>query len=292
VELGLNNASMTVKNMLLQGEVTNRVDGGNANGLDNMGGTNSVVQGVWIEHTKCGWWCGNGGSVTTGLLVTGCRIRDTYADGVNITNGGSNSTVTQCNLRNTGDDSLAVWSQGPGDNNDTFSYNTIQNTWRADGLASYGGSNCSMLNNLVKDTLDQSGIMLELGFGADGFGGTFNISNNVLIRDGGAFAGTNYGAIQLWANQGGLGATFDFQNNSVENSTFDGVAFQGGGANGSNFNGLTISNAGNAGINAWGGSSGSAYFANTVVTASGNGGSQNNSGGAFTFNRGAGDVGW
>jgi hypothetical protein len=290
LEIGLNNASMTVENMFLQGEVTNRNDGGDANGLDSQGGNNSVVRNVWIEHTKCGWWCGNGGSATNNLLVTGCRIRDTYADGINITNGGSNSTVTQCNLRNTGDDSLAVWSQDGGDNGNTFSYNTIQNTWRADGLAFYGGSNNNMNNNLVKDTLDQSGIMIEQGFGATGFGGTNNFNNNVLIRCGGTFGGTNYGAVQLWANQGGLGGTFSFQNDSVQNSTFDGVVFTGGGANGGTFNGLTISNSGNSGINAWGGSSGSAYFANTVVT--GSNGSTNNSGGAFTFNRGAGDVGW
>ena len=166
LELNLNNASMTVADLMLQGEVTNRNDGSNDNGLDNHGGTNSVVRNVWIEHMKCGWWVGNNGSVTNGLLVTGCRIRDTYADGVNFCNGTSNSTVTQSNRRNTGDDSLAVWSPGGGgeNSNDTFSYNTIQCTWRADALAFYGGVSNNMLNNLCTDTLDQSGILMEQGF--------------------------------------------------------------------------------------------------------------------------------
>jgi hypothetical protein len=290
VQFSLNNASATVSDLLLQGEVINRDDTATDSGFDYHGGTNSVVRNVWIEHTKCGWWVGNRGSVTNGLLVTGCRIRDTYADGVNFCNGTSNSTVTQTNLRNTGDDSLAAWSLGPGDNNNTFSYNTIQCTWRADGLAFYGGSNSNLLNNLVTDTLDQSGIMIQQGFGADGFGGTFNISNNTLIRAGGPFGGTNYGAIQLWANQGGLGGTFNFSNNVVQNSTFSGVVFQGGGANGGIFNGLTISNSGNNGIEVFGGTSGSATFSNTVVT--GSNGLANNSGGAFTINRGAGNAGW
>jgi hypothetical protein len=41
-----------------------------------------------------------------------------------------------------------------------------------------------------------------------------------------------------------------------------------------------------------GNANGSAIFSTTVVTAPGIAGLQNGSGGAFTVNRGAGDVGW
>ena len=292
LELGLNNASMTVENMLLQGEVTDRVDADNDNGLDNMGGTDSVVRNVWIEHTKCGWWVGNGGTATNNLLVTGCRIRDTYADGINLCNGSSNSTVTQCNLRNNGDDSLAVWSpNNTGENSgDTFSYNTIQCTWRADGMAFYGGAGNNMLSNVVTDTLDQAGILIAQEFGSNNFGGTCDIINNTLLRTGGSFGGGDYGAIQLWADEGALDGAFNVQSDTVSNSTFSGVVFQGGGANGGTFDGLSIGNSGVDGIEVYGGASGSATFSNTVVT--GSNGLANNSGGAFTINRGAGNAGW
>jgi len=292
LELGLNNDSVTVENMLLQDEVTNRVDSDNSNGLDNMGGTNSVVRNVWIEHTKCGWWCGNGGSTTNNLLVTGCRIRDTYADGINLCNGSSNSTVTQCSLRNNGDDSLAVYSpNSTGENSgDTFSYNTIQCTWRADGMAFYGGSGNNMLNNLVTDTLDQSGILIAQEFGSNNFAGTCDIDNNTLLRTGGDFGGTDYGAIELWADQGALDGAFNFQNGVVTSATYSGLVFQGAGANGATVNGLSIGNSGVDGIEVYSGTSGSALLSNTVV--SGSTGLANNSGGAFTINRGSGDVGW
>ena len=38
------------------------------------------------------------------------RIRDTYADGINFSNGTRNSRVFNSSFRTTGDDSLAVWA--------------------------------------------------------------------------------------------------------------------------------------------------------------------------------------
>jgi hypothetical protein len=276
LNLNLNNASMTVANMFLRGEVTNRNDNLPDSGLNNFGGTNSLLQNVWIEHTKCGWWCGGGGSITNNLMVTGCRIRDTYADGVNFNLGTSNSTVTNCNFRNTGDDAMAGWSQGgnPPNTGNTFSYNTVQNPWRADCFALNGGNNNVIENNACSDTLNQSGILMETGFGSNNFGGNTVIQNNVLTNAGAQYAGNNsqYGAIQLWGNQLGLTGTFTVANNLIQSPTFMGIEFLGpNDASGGVFSGTTINNAGTYAVVVEPGTSGTAAFSTTTVNNPGQG---------------------
>ena len=81
-----------------------------------------------------------------GLEFTGMRIRDTFADGINFSNGTRNSRVFNSSFRTTGDDSLAIWANPfvkdhavdiAHDNH--FVNNTVQLPWRANGIAIYGG---------------------------------------------------------------------------------------------------------------------------------------------------------
>jgi hypothetical protein len=273
IRFNLNNASAMVADLLLTGEVTNRNDGNTDSGFDYHGGTNSLVQRVWIEHTKCGWWCGNTNSVTSGLTVTGCRIRDTYADGINLCNGSSSCTITQCNFRNTGDDSIASWSPSGGGNNNanTFTWNTVQCTWRADAIAVYGGSNFTITDNLCSDTLDQSGIMVQQGFTSNGFGGTNNILRNTLTRCGGYFSG-NYGAIDFWANQGAINGNWNVTSLDIESPSFEGFEYDGCNA----VNGVTVgtsvcNNAGSYGVQVTGCTGGTTTFNSTNMNGSGSG---------------------
>ena len=48
-------------------------------------GTGSLIHNVWIEHAKVGLWANSG---TNGLYMVGVRIRNTFADGVNLNNDG------------------------------------------------------------------------------------------------------------------------------------------------------------------------------------------------------------
>src|SRR5690606_665460 len=121
--------------------------------LNGRFGQGTAIENVWIEHANVGAWVGrdydnipalwNPGD---GVEFTGVRIRNTYADGVNFSNGTRNSTVSDSSLRNTGDDALAVWSnkyvEDPSvdvGHDNTFRDNTIQLPWRANGVAIYGG---------------------------------------------------------------------------------------------------------------------------------------------------------
>jgi len=289
--LNVSGSNSVFSNFYLDGYTTNRDDNSSDCGFNNGGGTGSSVTDVWVEHEKVGYWMGKGSAVSNGMTITGCRFRDFYADGVNINEGTSNCTVTQCNFRNTGDDSLASWSQSgnPADTNNTFSYNTIQVPWRADCLALYGGTSNVIENDLCSDTLDQSGIMVQQGFNSTTFSGTSLINDNELIRAGGYF-GEDYGAIDLWANQAALQGAFSISNLTIVSPTYMGVEFNGSNASGGTFNDVSITGTdtalGNYAIEVDSGTSGTALFSNTVVSPPTNA-LQNN--GSMTINQGTGN---
>jgi hypothetical protein len=286
--LNLTGSNSVFSNFYLDGYTTNRDDGSSDCGFNNGGGTGSSVTDVWVEHEKVGYWMSQGSAVSNGMTITGCRFRDLYADGVNINEGSSNCTVTQCNFRNTGDDSLASWSQSgyAANTNNTFSYNTIQNPWRADGLALYGGSSNIIENNICSDTLDQSGIMIDQGFNSTTFSGDSVISDNEVIRDGGYFD-AQYGAIDLWGNQAALAGAFSISNLQIQSPTYMGVEFNGDDTSGGTFNDVSITSSGAyPGIEVESGTSGTTMFSNTVVVPASNA-LQNN--GSMTVNEGSGN---
>lgn len=72
---------------------------------------------MWIEHANVGVWVGRDydnipelWGPADGLELTGMRIRNTYADGINFSNGTRSSRVFNSSFRTTGDDALAIWS--------------------------------------------------------------------------------------------------------------------------------------------------------------------------------------
>jgi hypothetical protein len=285
--------SEVFSDLLMSGNTSNRDDFSNDCAFNNGGGTGTSLTNIWMEHYKVGWWMGGGGNLSSNVLVTGCRIRDLYADGLNANVGSSGVTVTQCNFRNTGDDSLASWSQSgnPANNNITFTFNTIQAPWRADGIAIYGGSNYTITDNLVSDTLNQSGIMVQQGFGSNGFGGINTISRNTLTRCGALYSGTKYGAFMFWANQASINGTFNLDSLLINNATYAALQFDGANA----INGVSVSNTqintpGTYGVQAFNSASGTANFTGTAVTAPGTSGSINLT--SMVWNKDGTDVGW
>lgn len=174
-----------------------RIRGGDGNdeggvGLNGRFGTGTKISNVWIEHANVGVWVGRDydnvpelWGPADGLDLSGMRIRNTYADGINFSNGTRNSRVFNSSFRTTGDDALAIWANpyvkdrtvdNAHDNH--FVNNTIQLPWRANGIAIYGGSNQSIENNLVYDTMNYPGIMLATDHSPLPFGGTTLIANN------------------------------------------------------------------------------------------------------------------
>ncbi len=210
------------------GNYTSRIDGPgkvfNLTGVSNL-----TLDNIWVEHTVCFVW----GTNVTNCTFTNDRIRDTFADGINLTNGSSGNLISNCESRATGDDSFTFFaatdSGHSGESNNTCQNCTSLLTWRAAGLAVYGGSNETFQNDYVADTLCYSGITvssLNFGYPMEDFGGTTNFSNITLARCGGQFWGDQcFAAIWCFsANQKFTGIRFN--NINIINPTYIGVMFQ------------------------------------------------------------------
>jgi hypothetical protein len=218
------------------GETTTRVDTNPENGFNGAAGSGSRMERVWVEHTKVGWWVGAGSqNLTDGLVITGSRFRNLFADGVNLCNGASHSVVEQSHFRNTGDDAIATWApsfDGPVSVGNTFRFNTVQVPWRANCFALYGGQDHTIEDNLCADTVMYPGLLIAQEFQAHPFGGTITVQRNTLLRAGGRMwpepnHPDQHGALKVDARQQPIKATLVFRDISIERPTYAGIQVQG-----------------------------------------------------------------
>jgi hypothetical protein len=276
-----------ISDLAIFGMTTNRANRGH--GINGRLGKNTKISNVWIEHVNVGAWVGRDYSDTPAywnpgdnLEFSGMRIRDTYADGINFSNGTRNSRVFNSSFRTTGDDSLAVWANPRVKDqsvdvasNNHFVNNTVQLPWRANGIAIYGGFGNSIENNLVSDTMNYPGIMLATDHDPLPFSGTTLIANNGLYRAGGVFWGEQqeFGAITLFPSSKDIvGVTI--RDTEIIDSTYDGIQFKTGGGNMPNVlvSNVKIDKSNNgAGILAMGGARGNATLSNVTITNSADG---------------------
>ncbi|WP_342549667.1 discoidin domain-containing protein [Paenibacillus sp. FSL P2-0089] len=227
--------------------------------MDNFG-NNSVIHDVWIEHFECGMWVGDYARTpaifANNLLVENSRIRNNLADGINFSQGTSNSTVRNTNVRNNGDDGLAVWPSNtfgaPDGVNNTFSYNTIENNWRAGAIGIFGGSGHKADHNYIIDTVGGSGIRLNTTFP----GAHFNSNTGMIFSDTTIInSGTSRdlydgerGAIDLEASSDPI-KNVTFTNIDIINTQRDAIQFgYGGGFSGIVFNNININGTGLDGV--------------------------------------------
>jgi hypothetical protein len=204
----------------IEGDVRERIDTDQVNGI---GGalSNSSISGLYIQHTKAGIWLDG---PMTNLTISGNTIVDQMADGINFHTGVTDSTASDNFIRNTGDDGLAMWSEGTADFNDTFDHNTVQTPVIANGIALYGGADNTVSNNLIADPIREgSGIQLGSRFNAVPFTGSDWITNNTTVR-----AGTyelnwqiGLGAIWIYALQSSINADVEVVGDNFLDNTYD-----------------------------------------------------------------------
>ncbi|HXR72851.1 discoidin domain-containing protein [Actinocrinis sp.] len=234
-----------LQNFAISGNVQERCDSCQVNGI---GGamSSSSASNLWIEHMKVGAWMDG---PMNGLTFSGLRIRDTTADGINFHGGVTNSTVTNSDLRNTGDDGIATWADsGIGaDANDTISNNTVQLQMLANGIAIYGGHDNTVTGNLVQDTGITQGGGIHVGqrFSSTPVG-TTTIQNNTLIRNGSLDPNWQFGVGSLWfdASQGAITGPINVSNALIEQSPYEAIQWVEGTISGVNLNNVTIAGAG------------------------------------------------
>lgn len=237
-------SNIRVYDLLLDVDVTSRRDEEREAGFDGTFGAGSVIQNVWIEHAKAGIWSmrSDEGVATDGLYIGGVRIRNTYADGINLTSGTRSTMIEQTHIRNSGDDSIALWSQRPDDappeapdddyrtSNNTIRFNTIQLPWLADNVAIFGGRDNKVQDNVISDTVGfGAGIAISTRFNPVAFDGTTIVERNTLIRTGGREPnwGQDFGAIWIFTGDKPIDADILIRDNVAADSTYQGLYING-----------------------------------------------------------------
>lgn len=175
------------------GNYTTRIDGpGKVFDWQNV--SDMTIDDMWVEHQVCMFW----GSNITDSRITNSRTRNLFADALNMTNGSSGNLVSDIESRASGDDSFALFAAtdaGGGDQTGNVYENlTSTLTWRAAGLAVYGGFGNTFRDIHIADTLVYSGITissLDFGIPMDGFRADppTRFENISVVRAGGHFWG-------------------------------------------------------------------------------------------------------
>jgi hypothetical protein len=283
----------SIQDLTVSGDVTYRQDNGSDTGIEGNFGNGSSIQDVWIEHTKTGLWID---APTNGLLVSGVRIRDTFADGVNLHKGAVNVEVSNTSVRNTGDDALAMYSEaGVANVGCAFRFDTAQLPLLANTAAIYGGTANRVEDSLFSDTVTASaGIAVSTrNFGSTEapFSGTTSIQRNTLERTGGYEPNwkSQFGALWIYADTSDITAPVLVKDDDILDSTYSGVlvSFE------KNVTNLTLQNVKIANTGLYGieiNSAGSGTFSGVTVSGTASGGLT--VAGGFTVNRGSGNSGW
>jgi len=175
------------------GNYTSRIDGP-GKVFDFNGTANTTIENIWAEHMICLYW----GANTDNMTLRNNRIRNIFADAINMTNGSSGNLVSNNESRASGDDSFALFNAQDGGGGEVTG-NVYENltsilTWRAAGIAVYGGYDNVFRNIYVADTLVYSGITissLDFGIPMNGFGASppTRFENISVVRAGGHFWG-------------------------------------------------------------------------------------------------------
>ncbi len=179
----------------IEGDVRERIDTDQVNAV---GGAlnHSTIDTLYLHHTKVGMWFDG---PMTGLRVTNTVIADQIADGLNFHTGVTHSSVTNSVVRNSGDDALAMWSEGTANASNTFAYNTVQSPVLANGIALYGGTDLTVAHNLIADPVREgSAIQVGSRFGAEPFTGRLRITGNTTVRAGTYDLNWNIGLGAIW----------------------------------------------------------------------------------------------
>jgi len=208
------------------GKLNFRKDNESNDGLGGAFGTNSTISRIWVEHTKTGAWIVN----SSGLIVEGCRFRDTIADGINFCVGMRGSTIFNCTARGNGDDCFAIWPATYAAQKFTPGLNEIrhctgQMPFLANGVAIYGAEGNRVEDCLFKDLSYGCGVLISTTFpvGENEFRGTTVVQHCELIRCGGYDHFWQWrAALQLCLDQRGISG-ININHVNIADSISDGL---------------------------------------------------------------------
>ena len=219
------------------GKLNYRNDGEPNDGIVGVRCNDSSISRIWVEHTKVGIWF----YVCSNVVVDGCRLRDTLADGINLCVDTRNCAVREfyyaqhwrrlfCHLA--GGVRSRFRSTGACARSNTFRHCTGQLPFLANGGAIYGGANNRIEDCLFKDISSGSGILVSTTFPTsnesrtidNSFSGTTVIRNCDLIRCGGFDHDWGWrAAFQLCLDRRSISGV-EISNVNIEDSLSDGFS--------------------------------------------------------------------
>ncbi|MGN9810047.1 discoidin domain-containing protein [Micromonospora sp. BQ11] len=294
-EAGGPSRNVTLRDFAIIGDIRERVDEDQVNAI---GGamTNSVVDNVWMQHTKVGAWMDG---PMDNFTIRNSRILDQTADGVNFHWGVTNSTVTNTFVRNTGDDALAMWAQTVPNVGNSFTFNTIGVTILANHLVTYGGRDIRITDNVTADSVTNGGgIHVANRYpgvqGPTAVSGTITVARNTLIRNGNSDYNWRFGVGAIWfsaLNEPIQGAAIAVTDTDILDSSYAALHWIEGATSGISFTNVRIDGAGTYALQVQAASQ--VTFTNVRATNIAQANPMHNCvGGGFQITQGAGNSGW
>ena len=226
-------SNIHISDFSITGKLNYRSDKENNDGVTGSYGENSTISNIWIEHTKVGMWIEN----SSNLIITGCRMRNTMADGINFCVGMAYSTIDNCTARGTGDDCFAIWPTvfkkqlfSPGHN--LIIHCTGQLPYLANGAAIYGGDSNAVKECSFVDISQGSAILISTTFPTESrdksinnnFSGTTVIENCDINTSGGFDHEWDWrAAVEICLDKRGISG-LELDNLTIENSFSNGLS--------------------------------------------------------------------
>ncbi|MFD5070476.1 discoidin domain-containing protein [Streptomyces sp. NPDC058369] len=289
-------SNVTLKDFAIIGDIRERVDNDQVNAI---GGalSNSTVDNVWMQHTKCGAWMDG---PMDNFTIKNSRILDQTADGVNFHYGVTNSTVTNTFVRNTGDDGLAMWAENVPNVKNKFTFNTVILPILANNIVTYGGKDITLSDNVMSDTITNGGGLhianrypgVNSGQGT-AVSGTTTAARNTLIRTGNSDYNWSFGVGAIWFSglNEPINGNINITDSEVLDSSYAAIHLIEGASNGLHFKNIKIDGAGTYALQIQ--APGTATFDNVTATHIAQSNPIHNCvGSGFQITRGSGNSGW
>lgn len=218
----------SVSDLAIEGPLTRRQ--GPLHGFTG-GGRNWQVRRVWVTHTNTALWItGEDG------VVAGCRVRFTYADGININNGKAHAVnrvlVEDNHCRGCGDDSIAILCHRPEPGQKPEDRRTAQVTVRRNtAVAPWWASCCDLAGgdgHVIEDNLfEGAGLVINLpGAYPMQPQGAAVIRRNLLRRCGTDYQEQRRGALWIYAGSTTIDGVV-VEDNRIVRPLFKGIDIQG-----------------------------------------------------------------
>ncbi len=174
------------------------------------------VERLWLAHLNAGIWM----SGASHGEIRDCRVRFTYADGINLNRGASFNIVENNHVRGCGDDGIAILAEteagSPPSTGNTLRGNTVAANWWGHNIDLAGGSDHLVENNFLADN-SRAGVLtlnLPAAYPMHPLSDS-SIRRNLLVRGGGNAHGQQRGAMWIYPGAATINAVTISENRIV-----------------------------------------------------------------------------